>query len=292
MPAPQGHHVLGRADGDDMAELLLAGRRRLPHQALHHHPASQARIKSALRFKDAQDRSDRLNQHLLATNRELDQDLSLREINLVHTRNSMVMALSKLVEYRDSETGQHLLRLQRYCRCLAEEAAQLPLFAEQITPDFINMLVSCVPLHDIGKAMVPDHILLKPGKLDSNEQIIMQRHTVAGRDALAGITLQQGWSLGFWQMAVDIVSYHHERYDGTGYPDQLVGSDIPLAARIVAIADVYDALRSRRVYKPALSHATAFQVLTEHRRPVSSTPRPSSGSSRLLALPSVRPDLP
>jgi response regulator RpfG family c-di-GMP phosphodiesterase/serine/threonine protein kinase len=252
----------GRADGDDMAELLLAGADDYltkPFTIIQ----LQARIKSALRFKDAQDRSDLLNQHLLATNRELDKDLSLREINLVHTRNSMVMALSKLVEYRDSETGQHLIRLQHYCRCLAEEAAQLPLFAEQITPDFINMLVSCVPLHDIGKAMVPDHILLKPGKLDSNEQIIMQRHTVAGRDALAGITLQQGWSLGFWQMAVDIVSYHHERYDGTGYPDQLVGSDIPLAARIVAIADVYDALRSRRVYKPALSHATAFQVLTK-----------------------------
>jgi response regulator RpfG family c-di-GMP phosphodiesterase len=252
----------GRADGDDMAELLLAGADDYltkPFTIIQ----LQARIKAALRFKDAQDRSDLLNQHLLSTNRELDKDLSLREVNLVHTRNSMVMALSKLVEYRDSETGQHLIRLQRYCRCLAEECSQLPLFAEQITPEFINMLVSCVPLHDIGKAMVPDHILLKPGKLDSNEQIIMQRHTVAGRDALAGITLQQGWSLGFWQMAMDIVSHHHERYDGTGYPDQLVGSDIPLAARIVAVADVYDALRSRRIYKPALSHATAFQVLTK-----------------------------
>jgi len=252
----------GRIGGDDMAELLLAGADDYVTK-----PFSivqlQARIKTALRLKDAQDRSDRLNQHLLATNRELDDHLSARDFHLVHTRNSLVLALSKLVEYRDSETGQHLLRLQRYCRALAEEAMKVPAFAEQINADFVEMLVSCVPLHDIGKAQVPDHILLKPGKLDAAERIIMQRHTVAGRETLSGITLHQGCSPAFWQMAADIVTHHHERFDGTGYPDQLAGSDIPLAARIVAVADVYDALRSRRVYKPALSHSTAFQVLTK-----------------------------
>jgi response regulator RpfG family c-di-GMP phosphodiesterase len=252
----------GRVAGDDMAELLLAGADDYLAKPFSIVPL-QARIKAALRFKDAQDRSDLLNQHLLSANRELDESLCNRDASLVHTRNSLVLALSKLVEYRDSETGRHLVRLQRYCRVLCEEAARLPSFADQITGDFIETLVSCVPLHDIGKAMVPDHILLKPGKLDVDERIIMQRHTVAGRETLSAITLQHGCSLAFLQMAVDIAGHHHERFDGTGYPDQLAGTDIPLAARIVAVADVYDALRSRRVYKPALSHATAFQVLTK-----------------------------
>jgi response regulator RpfG family c-di-GMP phosphodiesterase/serine/threonine protein kinase len=251
----------GRASSDDMAEMLLAGADDYltkPFSVVQ----MLARIKTALRFKDAQDRSDLLNQHLLATNRELEESLSARDCGLVQVRDRLVLALSKLVEYRDSETGQHLVRLQRYCRCLAEEAAKAPPFSAQIDANFVEVLVSCVPLHDIGKAIVPDYILLKPGKLSDEERIIMQRHTVVGRESLAAITVQKGFSPALLQMAIDIVCHHHERYDGTGYPDGLAGTDIPLAARIVAIADVYDALRSRRVYKPALSHAAAVQVLT------------------------------
>jgi response regulator RpfG family c-di-GMP phosphodiesterase len=263
-PCPHLKIILfsGRASGDDMAELLLAGADDyLPK------PFSvvqlQARVKTALRFKDAQDRSDLLNLHLLTTNRELEQSLSSRDMNLIQIRNGLVLALAKLVEYRDSETGQHLIRMQRYCECLAEEAAKSPPFDEQIDPHFIEVLVGCVPLHDIGKAIVPDHILLKPGKLDATERLIVQRHTLIGRDTLASLTLQQGLPPAFLQMAIDIACHHHERFDGQGYPDQLAGTDIPLSARIVSVADVYDALRSRRVYKPALSHATAFQVITK-----------------------------
>jgi putative two-component system response regulator len=263
-PCPHLKVVLfsGRASGDDMAELLLAGADDyLPK------PFSvvqlEARVKTMLRLKDAQDRSDRLNQHLLASNHELEQGLNARDISLVQIRNGLILSLSTLVEYRDSESGQHLIRMQHYCRCLSEEACKGPPFDEQIDANFTDLLVACVPLHDIGKAIVPDHILLKPGKLDPAEHIIMQRHTVVGRDALSAMTIQPGVSAAFLQMAVDIACHHHERYDGTGYPDQLADTDIPLAARIAAIGDVYDALRSRRVYKPSLSHATAVQVITK-----------------------------
>jgi response regulator RpfG family c-di-GMP phosphodiesterase/serine/threonine protein kinase len=250
----------GRESGDDMADLLAAGADDYvpkPFSVVQ----LQARMKAALRFKDAQDRSELLNRRLLATNSELEASLSDRDFNLAQVRNGLVLALAKLVEYRDSETGQHLLRLQRYCECLAEEAARMAPFDQQIDARFIAMLVGCVPLHDIGKAVVPDHILLKPGKLDPTERMIMQRHTVVGREALSALTVQHGLPPAFLQMAIDISCHHHERFDGQGYPDQLAGSDIPLAARIVAIADVYDALRARRVYKPSLSHATAVQVM-------------------------------
>jgi response regulator RpfG family c-di-GMP phosphodiesterase len=264
---PSGPHLKvilfsGSNSNDDLAELLLAGADDFvtkPFSLLE----LQARVQTALRFKQAQDRSDLLNHHLLASNRELEQNLNARDASLIQARNSLVLALTKLVEYRDSETGQHLSRMQQYSRQLAEEAAKSPPFDEQIDANFIDLLVACVPLHDIGKVIVPDHILLKPGKLDSTERIIVQRHTVVGREALAAITMQPGLSPAFLQMAIDIASHHHERYDGKGYPDQLAGTAIPLAARIVAIADVYDALRSRRVYKPSLSHATAVQVITK-----------------------------
>jgi HD-GYP domain-containing protein (c-di-GMP phosphodiesterase class II) len=136
-------------------------------------------------------------------------------------------------------------------------------FASQIDANFIQMLECCAPLHDIGKVGLPDHILLKPGKLDNDERIIMQAHTIIGADTLKTVLQQHGSAVAFLQMAIDIARHHHERFDGTGYPDKLSGNAIPLAARIVSIYDVYDALRSRRVYKPALSHRAAIQVMTE-----------------------------
>jgi HD-GYP domain-containing protein (c-di-GMP phosphodiesterase class II) len=139
----------------------------------------------------------------------------------------------------------------------------VPIFTPTLDVIFIDLLECCAPLHDIGKAGLPDHILLKPGKLTQEERTLMQTHTVIGSETLQKVARQHGLAHAFLKMAIDITRHHHERYDGTGYPDRLAGDSIPLAARVVTIADVYDALRSRRVYKPALSHNTAVSMMLE-----------------------------
>ena len=252
----------GRATPDEMARMLLDGADDYLTKPLSV-VGLQSKVKAALRLKDSQDRADLVNSKLLVGNRELEQTLSASNSDLMYARNGLVQALAKLVEYRQGESGSHMSRMEHYARCLAEEAAKAPAFAGQINRDFIELLVCCAPLHDIGKIGLPDHILLKPGKLDADERILMQTHTTTGADTLKGAMKQHGSSLTFLQMAADIARHPHERFDGEGYPDGLAGSNIPLAARLVAICDVYDALRSRRSYKPALSHATALQVMTQ-----------------------------
>jgi response regulator RpfG family c-di-GMP phosphodiesterase len=252
----------GRSTVDQMSGLLLAGADDFitkPFSLIE----LQARIKSALSLKEAQDRTDRINKHLLSINAELENNLTARDSDLVHARNALVLALAKLVENRHTETGAHLMRMQRYCRVLAEETAQLPAFAETIDMNFIQMLECCAPLHDIGKVALPDHILMKPGKLTADERVLMQEHTIIGAETLQEVARHHGAALAFLGMAIDICRHHHERWDGTGYPDRLAGTAIPLPARLVTIADVYDALRSRRVYKPALSHSAAMQIITD-----------------------------
>ncbi len=252
----------GRATSDEMARMLLQGADDYLAK-----PMSvvqlQAKVKAALALKDAQDRADLSNAHLLSVNQELERLLNARNSDLVHARNGLVRALAILVEHREGKTAGHLIRMEHYCRCLAEEAAQAPAFAEQIDANFIELLVCCAPLHDIGKVGLPDHILLKPGKLDADERVLMQTHTTTGSDTLKAVMQQHGSALAFLQMAADIARHHHERFDGTGYPDGLAGETIPLSARLVAVADVYDALRSRRTYKPALSESAAVQLMTK-----------------------------
>jgi putative two-component system response regulator len=247
---------------DEMAQMLLAGADDYltkPFSVIQ----LQGRVKTALRLKDAQDRAALLNRHLLTVNAELERNLDNRDSDLVSSRNALVLALAKLVELRDSESSSHLYRLQHYCRTLAEKAAAMPLFANQVDGHFIEMLECCAPLHDIGKVGLPDHILLKPGKLMPDERILMQAHTTIGSETLREVARQNSTALAFLQMAIDITRHHHERYDGSGYPDRLAGNAIPVAARIVAIGDVYDALRMRRLWKPALSHAATLQLMTE-----------------------------
>ena len=253
----------GNATGDELSHILAAGADDYltkPFSVVQ----LRARVKAALRLKHAQDRADELNRRLLAVNAGLETDLHARDGELLRARNGLVLALAKLVEHRSAETGSHLLRIQNYCRVLAEAAAGLPAFAPLIDDTFVRTLEEGSPLHDIGKAALPDAVLNKPGPLTPDERVAMQAHTTIGADTLRAVARRHPFATGFLTMAIDIARSHHERWDGTGYPDRLTGGQIPLAARLVALADVYDALRSRRVYKPSRSHADAVATMTEH----------------------------
>lgn len=176
-------------------------------------------------------------------------------------RDMTVFALAKLAESRDPETGGHLERVQQYAVALARDLKEHRRFPE-IDDEFIDMVRVASPLHDIGKVSIPDCVLLKPGPLDADEWEIMKSHSSSGRETLDR-AIDQFQEADFLIMARDIAAHHHERYDGTGYPDGLAGDDIPLAARIFAVADVYDALISRRVYKPAYAHPVARNYIRE-----------------------------
>ncbi|MDB5308212.1 MAG: rpfG 4 [Gemmataceae bacterium] len=252
----------GAAGGDELSRILLAGADDFlikPFSTIQ----LRARVKSALRLKDAQDRSDLLNRNLLAVNAELEKTVQDRDAEVIHARNGLVLALAKLVEHRSAETGPHLMRLQQYCRVLAEAAAALPGFAPRIDANFVRTLGDTAPLHDIGKAAIPDGVLNKAGPLTPEERAVMQTHTTIGAETLRAVVRQHPFSTGFMHMAIDIAQHHHEKWDGSGYPDRLAGEQIPLAARLLAVGDVYDALRSPRVYKPGMSHAGAMEVMTQ-----------------------------
>jgi len=165
---------------------------------------------------------------------------------------STIFALSKLSESRDKETGTHLERVQIYCKMLAEKLSREEPYNSVIDAAFIHNIFNACPLHDIGKVATPDHVLLKSGQLSPEESDIMQKHTIVGASTIEAVRDKYKKN-AFINMGISIARSHHERWDGTGYPDGLKGKEIPLAARIMAIADVYDALRSRRCYKGPFS---------------------------------------
>jgi response regulator RpfG family c-di-GMP phosphodiesterase len=175
-------------------------------------------------------------------------------------RDGIMIAMAKLAESRDPETGAHLERVQNYCRLLAEVLAGTPKYRSVVTPEFINTLVWSCPLHDIGKVGIPDDILLKPGRLTPPESDIMKRHAAIGGDTIRAL-IGRGGRQDFLLMAMEIAYSHHEKYDGSGYPHGLAGGAIPLPARIASLADVYDALRTVRVYKPAFGHTQSVEMI-------------------------------
>jgi len=214
------------------------------------HEELAAKVKILFRLRGALIELARANAEIQVYNSELERLVREKTVETVETRDVTVFALAKLAESRDPETGEHLERMRSYSQILAEELAETGPYTGAIDETFLTDLHMSSPLHDIGKVGIPDAILLKPGRLSATEFEIMQRHALIGAVALreaAGHTK----SGGFLNMAVEIAGGHHERFDGSGYPNALSGVDIPLAARIVALADVYDALTSVRVYKSA-----------------------------------------
>lgn len=182
----------------------------------------------------------------------------------LETRDLTIFALARLAESRDPETGAHLDRVRSYCRVLAERMRVRGDYPDQIDGSFVRHIYSTSPLHDIGKVAVPDSVLLKAGRLSDEEFNIMKTHTTVGAETLSD-ALDVYPNVAFLEMARDIALTHHERFDGKGYPGGLVGEEIPLAGRIVAVADVYDALTSRRVYKEAFTHDVARSIIEKDR---------------------------
>jgi len=207
-----------------------------------------------------------LNLHLLQRSLENYnsrlEDLVLSQVKEIsESQMATIFALAELAESRDEDTGKHLERVQNYCRHICRQMAKNTKYKKEIGAAFIKELFHASPLHDIGKVAIPDSILLKPGKHTPDEFEIMKTHTTLGSETLRQVSKKYP-NNSFVNMGIDISRFHHERWDGSGYPDGLAGEKIPLSARIMAVADVYDALRSKRCYKPAFSHDRSLEIIT------------------------------
>lgn len=183
-------------------------------------------------------------------------------IRSLESRDLTIFALAKLAESRDPETGSHLERIRDYCRVLAGHLSTLPEYKDVVDGDYVQTIYQTSPLHDIGKVGIPDSVLLKPGKLTDEEFEIMKTHVNIGAETLeAAARIHPG--VHFLRMARDLVLTHHERFDGRGYPNGLVAEEIPLCGRILALADVYDAVTTKRVYKEAATHDVARSIIVK-----------------------------
>jgi putative two-component system response regulator len=220
----------------------------------------QARVKTHLELRRARlelkHQNDRLQQRVDAQVRDI---LAAKE-ELSQAQLATILAMSKLAASRDDDTGRHIERVQGYCRLLALRLRTCEGLAATLDDEFIHNLYHASPLHDIGKVAIPDDILKKPGRLTPEESAIMQTHTVLGAATLEAVYLNYP-SNGFIRMGMDIARSHHEKWDGSGYPDGLAGDAIPLAAQIMGLVDVYDALRSPRCYKPAFTHEQSRDII-------------------------------
>lgn len=219
------------------------------------------RVQHALRMKAAQDRVDHLARHLISVNRQLENSLKAREADVDRAEDALLFAMAKMAEIREGGTPGHLRRLQRYCVAIAERLRDEPAWVGLLDRKFVEYLQRCVLLHDIGKIGLPDELVLKKGPISLEERRMMESHTVIGSELIDAISKEYGQSLEFLGMARALIRHHHERFDGRGYPDRLVGEEIPTAARIMAVADVYDSLRRPRPHRPALAHAQAVRVI-------------------------------
>jgi putative two-component system response regulator len=221
-----------------------------------------ARISACLERKHFSDTERKYRAHIENHNAELEERVREKVRELTEAQLGTIFAMSKLSESRDPETGEHLERMREYVRLLAENLRTVPRHAGIIDDAWVENLYAAAPLHDIGKVGIPDQILQKPGRLDAEEFTIMKLHAELGAKTLRAVN-DQGLSNAFVRMGIDIAQGHHEKWDGSGYPDGLQGEAIPLAARILALADVYDALTSKRCYKEAFSHEKSKSIIME-----------------------------
>jgi putative two-component system response regulator len=221
-------------------------------------PILLARVQTHLRLREARDWLQDQNAHLEAL-------VSRRTKELQLNQDLTIFALGSIAETRDNETGNHIYRTSAYVEEMARRLAARTSRRDAMTAGDWEMIWKSAPLHDIGKVGIPDHVLMKPGKLTAEEFEVMKRHAVLGRDAIRSAEARVKSDGSFLRVASEIAYSHHERWDGTGYPQGIGGNDIPLAARLMALADVYDALTSKRVYKTAMPHVAAVEVIREGR---------------------------
>jgi putative two-component system response regulator len=220
-------------------------------------------ISKPFQFEEVKARVEtHLHLHKLQLSLEDQVERQVKEI--VELQMGMIFGLAKLAEARDSDTGRHLERIQILCRRFSEELRKNPRFADQIDDQFCDMIFHASPLHDIGKVAIEDCILLKPGELTAEEFEKMKLHTIIGASTLEEVQ-NRFPNNDFLNMGIQIARWHHEKWNGSGYPDGLNGEMIPLCARIMAIVDVYDAVRSKRVYKDPITHEEACKIILRER---------------------------
>jgi len=221
-------------------------------------PIVAARVKAQLAVKSWQD-------HLRRQNDGLQDQVGQNLAEIHQLQDATIDVMVSLAEFRDEDTGNHVRRTSEYVRLLASDLAQRDSHAGQLTPDIITLMAKSAPLHDIGKIAIPDHILLKPGKFDPPEWAVMQTHAQRGYDILNRAGHKMGVRGQYLEVAMQIAGGHHEKWDGSGYPQGLAGEAIPLAARLMAVADVFDALTTRRPYKEPMPVAQAVELIVAGR---------------------------
>jgi putative two-component system response regulator len=246
--------LTGQSDMRDEEAGLAAGAVDYIHKPFSP-PLVLARVSTHVQMKQAR---DLLRGHASYLEREVER--RTREVMAI--QDVALVAMGSLAETRDNETGAHIRRTQQFMLLLATEASKLSFYSRQLPPEAVELIVKSAPLHDIGKVGIPDHILLKPGKLTPEEFEIMKTHTTLGHQSIEAASRMLPTRASFLGYASDIALSHHERWDGHGYPRGLAGDSIPLPGRMMALADVYDALRSERVYKSAYSHEEAVDIMT------------------------------
>jgi putative two-component system response regulator len=228
-------------------------------------PVVQARVRTHLQLAASRRELAARNKNLETQVAERSRELLAEKQEVIHAQSATITAFCALAEARDNETGNHIRRTQRYVRALAERLRHHPRFCDALNDETILLLFKSAPLHDVGKVAIPDAILNKPGKLTEAEWVVMRQHAEYGHAAIGQAEHDLDGPVSFLRYAREIAYGHHEKWDGSGYPQGLAGEAIPLSARLMAAADVYDALISKRCYKPAFPHEQAITMIAAGR---------------------------